>query len=204
MDTSVSSPEPLDSSSKRGSDEEDETSLDKDDSLPGVQGASKRRKIKRNRKIKIGKEIEKGNVTTTNVRRSTRIQERRQRSMIPISLVIPFELSIMCSLGFASPIIARGGVFFQKEAEVAFSESTWTLVCPLSLNEADVYVETLEVWTTKQIEASQPHKVTTVPSQARRETNANGHLRDMTHGIVVRMMHFCEIVLRKLITLKRE
>ena len=201
MDTADSSPEPLDSSSKRGSDEEGETNLDIDDCLPGVQETSKGGKvikmIKKNKKmpvveIKIGKEIEKENVTTPNVRRSTRIQERRQRSKIPISLVIPLVLSIMCNLGFASPIIARGGVFFQQEAEVAFSESTWTLVCPLSLNETDIYVETLQDWATKQIEAAKPHTATAVQSLARRDTDANGDLRDLTlaHGIAVRMIHF--------------
>ncbi len=79
------------------------------------------------------------------------------RRQIPISLVLSLLMALasQAAVNTIPTIEARGGLLFKSVAQVAFSESTWTLPCPVWLNTTDSYAKQLKNWATKQIITAQ-------------------------------------------------
>jgi len=89
------------------------------------------------------------------VRRSNRLKNK-----ISLTLLLPLLLAIMNNtIVTTAPITARGGVLFKEETQVAFSESTWTLACPIWLNETDQYIEMVLSWSAKQRNIARPSRL---------------------------------------------
>ncbi len=74
-----------------------------------------------------------------------------QKKQAPISVVVSLLLALTSEVTNGSPIIARGGVLVKEEAQVAFSETTWTLACPVWINETDSYISIIKNWANKQL-----------------------------------------------------
>ena len=68
-------------------------------------------------------------------------------------MVFPLLWLIGVAAGL-QPTVARGGTLFKEEANVAFSESSWTFVSPLSLDLAGPTVDKLRSWLATQIDVA--------------------------------------------------
>jgi len=135
------------------------------------------------------------------VRRSARIREIEGKKRIPLSLIIPYMICFaMIAFTTASPIIARGGVLFKEEANIAFSESTWTLVYPIWLNETDPYIDLIKRWSERQIQ--------TIPEKMLKKHNGTvGGAVDLNyelmHVLSTRIVRQCETFVRQMKALEQ-
>lgn len=75
---------------------------------------------------------------------------RRAPIRYPLLVVFPFLLLLNVVVG-VPPIIAKGGTLFKEVASVAFTESSWTIVSPLSPDSALPVADELRTWLTQQI-----------------------------------------------------